>query len=83
MLCVVRNVQCKTSESLNRNSLHFIKNALHLSVNAFSMKEQIEEIIFASPIGDGTANAVIPATRRSSRLLGKGSIFISQLFYDP
>ena len=57
------------------------KNALHLSVNVFSTKVLIGDTFLTSPIGDGAAiYVVIRATRRSSRLQGKGSTFISQLF---
>ena len=36
-------------------SVHILKEALYLSVNVFSMKVLIEDTIFTSPTGDGTA----------------------------
>ena len=62
-----------------------MKNALYLSVNVFRTKVLIGTLYFTSPNGDGTAilRVVIRATRRSSRLQGKGSTFISQLFLRP
>ena len=46
-----------------------------LSVKVFSTKVLIRDTIFTSLTGDGT--------RGSTRLQGKGSTFISQLFLRP
>ena len=54
----------------------------YLSVNVFSTKKLIENTIFLQATRP-PFYMVIRATRRSGRLLGKGSTFISQLFYDP
>ena len=54
------------------------KNALSLSVNAFSTNLLIGDTIFMSPTGDGTD--ILQGHPRSSNLQGKGSTFISQAF---
>ena len=51
------------------------KIVLYLSVRVFSTKVLTGDTIFTSPTGDGT--------RGSTRLQGKGSTFISQLFLTP
>ena len=51
------------------------KKVLYLSDKVFSTKVLIGDTIFTSPTGDGT--------RGSTRLQGKGSTFISQLFLRP
>ena len=55
------------------------KLALYLSVNVFSTKVLIGDIIFTPSTGDGaTIQFVIRATRRSSRLQWKGvPLFLS------
>ena len=53
----------------------------YLSVNVFSTKVLMEDTIFTSPTGDGTA--ILrghPSHARSTRLQGKGSTLISQLY---
>ena len=60
------------------------KNALYLSVNVFSTKVLIGDTILRLLMETGPPfYVVIRATRRSSRLQGKGSTFISQLFLRP
>ena len=54
----------------------------YLSVNVFSTKKLIENTIFLQATRP-PFYMVRRATRRSSCLQGKGSTFISQLFYDP
>ena len=60
----------------------FLKNALYLNVDVFCTKILIEGTVFSSPTVDGAAilRIVIRATRRSTRVQGKGSTFIFQLF---
>ena len=60
----------------------FLKNALYLNVDVFFTKVLIEGTVFSSPTGDQAAilRIVIRATRRSTRVQGKGSTFIFQLF---
>ena len=54
---------------------------MHFIVNVFSTKVLIGDTIFLRLIETGPPfYVVIRATRRSSRLQGKGSTFISQLF---
>ena len=54
------------------------KNALYLSINAFSSKVLNGNTIFMSPTGDRTD--ILHGHPRSSNLQGKGSTFISQTF---
>ena len=56
--------------------------ALYLSVNVFSRKVLIGDTIFTSGLVETGPPfyVVIRATQRSTRLQGKGSTFISQLF---
>ena len=56
------------------------KIALYLSVNVFSTKALIENLCHLQETGRAPLYVVIRVTRRSSRLQGKGSTFISQLF---
>ena len=57
------------------------KNALYLSVNVFSTSAIWGHYILRLLMETGPPfYVVIRATRRSSRLQGKGSTFISQLF---
>ena len=51
------------------------KKVLYLSVKVFSTEVLIGDTVFTSPTGDWT--------RVSTRLQGKGSTFISQLFLRP
>ena len=63
---------------------HSEKKAFHLNGLVFSTKVTIEDTIFTSPTGEGTAIYVILyATRRSSPLQGKGNTFVSQSFLRP
>ena len=61
------------------------KIALYLSVNVFSRKVLIGDTIFTSGLVETGPPfyVVIRATQRFTRLQGKGSTFISQIFYDP
>ena len=56
------------------------KNALYLSVNVFTTQILIEQTIFKSPNGDGTALLSGHPLLKSSRFRGKGDTFISQSF---
>ena len=58
-----------------------LKNALYLSDNVFSKRVLIGSIIFTFPSEEGTA--ILRGHLWTSRLQGKGSTFISQLFQDP
>ena len=69
------------TSGMNVLLLLLFKNALYLSVNIFSTKDQLGTLFFTSLTEGGSLfYVVIRATRRSSRLQSKGSTFISQLF---
>ena len=69
-------------EKLENHTNQGKKKALYLSVNVFSTKVLIGDTIFLRLLMETGPPfyVVIRATRRSSRLQGKGSTFISQLF---
>ena len=68
-------------EKLENHTNQGKKKALYLSVNVFSTKVLIGDTILRLLMETGPPfYVVIRATRRSSRLQGKGSTFISQLF---
>ena len=64
-----------------RAQLWGLKNARYLSVKVFSTKLLIKDTTFTSPTGDGTA--ILRGHPSHTKVQGKGSTFISQLFSDP
>ena len=70
---------CTNPTKIRRKKLLLIH--YYLSVNAYSAKVLMGDTIFTSPTRDGTA--ILrghPSHERSTRLQGKGSILISQLY---